>query len=213
MQINLPLKTERLILRDFVESDWPAVHCYASDVEVVRFMAWGPNDEEATRANMQRRLDDQRANPRYSFELAVMLKSGGQLIGGGRLNIADAKSRQGRIAYIFNRNYWGRGYATEAASAIIAFGFEQLGMHRIFATCDPRNTASAHVLEKIGMRREGHHREDQWRRGEWRDSYLYAILEQEWRNNARHLKRKKILDLEGKVKWIGNLSEMRKSRI
>jgi RimJ/RimL family protein N-acetyltransferase len=142
-----------------------------------------------------------------------MLKSDGQLIGGCRLNIADAKSRQGRIAYLFNRNYWGRGYATEATAAIIAFGFEQLGMHRIFATCDVKNFASARVLEKVGMRREGLRREDELLRGEWRDSYLYAILEQEWRNNARHLKRKKILELKGKVKWTGNLSEMRKKRI
>jgi hypothetical protein len=86
-------------------------------------------------------------------------------------------------------------------------------MHRIYASCDQRNIASAHILEKLKMRKEGLRKENELLRGEWRDSYLYAILEQEWRNNARHLKRKKILELKGKVKWVGNLSEMRKSRI
>ncbi len=180
MKIGLPLETERLILRDFAESDWPAVHCYASDTEVVRFEPWGPNDEEATRAFIQRNLDQQRSNPRYGFDLAVTLKGDGQLIGACGINISNPESRQAWIGYVYNRNYWGRGYATEAASAIIAFGFKQLGLHRIFAACDPDNLASARVLEKIGMRKEGCRREDKWLRGKWRDTYLYAILEQEW---------------------------------
>lgn len=81
MQINLPLETERLILRDFVESDWPAVHCYASDVEVVRFMQWGPNDEAETQGYIKRKLDDQKNDPRNSYDLAVTTKADRQLIG------------------------------------------------------------------------------------------------------------------------------------
>jgi RimJ/RimL family protein N-acetyltransferase len=159
------------------------VHCYATDREVVRFMQWGPNDEEATRAYIQRKLVQQSSNPRFGYDLAVTIKTDHQLIGGCSINISNSESCQAWIGYIFNRNYWGRGYATEAALAIIAFGFGQLGLHRIFATCDFDNIASAHILEKIGMRREGLRREDEWLRGEWRDSYLYAILEQEWRSS------------------------------
>ena len=63
--------------------------------------------------------------------------------------------------------------------AIVEFGFSKLGLHRIFGTCDPANTASVRLLEKVGMQREGHLREHKWGKGKWRDSFLYAILEQE----------------------------------
>jgi ribosomal-protein-alanine N-acetyltransferase len=77
------------------------------------------------------------------------------------------------------RRYWGQGYATETGKALLTFGFDGLGLHRIFATCDPANVPSAHVLEKIGMQREGRIREHKWAKRRWRDSLLYAILDYE----------------------------------
>jgi ribosomal-protein-alanine N-acetyltransferase len=76
--------------------------------------------------------------------------------------------------------YWGRGYVTEAARALVAAGFRELRLHRVTATCQPENTGSARVLEKLGMTREGHLRRHVWQRDRWRDSYLYAVLEDEW---------------------------------
>ena len=76
---------------------------------------------------------------------------------------------------------WGRGYTTEAARAMIDFGFRELGLHRIWADCDPRNVASWRVLEKLGLRREAHLRQNARIKGEWVDSLLYAILDREWR--------------------------------
>jgi len=178
--LALPLQTERLVLRDFREGDWEAVHRYACDPQVVRYMKWGPNSEEETKAFVQRALSTQQEDPRRAFELAVTLKETGALIGACSLHVSRPEHRQGWIGYCFHRAYWGRGYGTEAASVLIALGFEQLGLHRIFATCDARNLASARVLEKAGMRREGHLRHDEWLRGEWRDTYLYAILEHQW---------------------------------
>ena len=81
------------------------------------------------------------------------------------------------------------GYATEASEALLAFGFDKLELHRVIATCDVGNASSARVLEKIGMRREAQFREDAWIRGVWRDSYLYAILEEEWRAVSREKNR------------------------
>ncbi len=179
MAINLPLQTDHLLLRDFVEKDIPAVHCYASDPEVVRYMAWGPNTERDTRDAVKRWLAEQASEPRLSFSLAIVLRAEEHLIGSCSIRVSDQESRAGHIGYCLNRDYWGRGYASEAARALVAFGFGQLGLHRIFATCDTRNLASARVLEKAGMRREGHLREHKRIRGEWRDSYLYAILEHE----------------------------------
>ena len=95
--------------------------------------------------------------------------------------MSNPDNPEGWIGYSLNRKFWGQGYATEAAEALVKFGFGQLNLHRIFATCDPFNVASARVLEKAGMQREGHFRQHKWVKGKWRDSLLYAILDCEWR--------------------------------
>jgi RimJ/RimL family protein N-acetyltransferase len=173
------LETERLILREFEENDRQAIQEYASDPEVVRYIGWGPNTEKDTQEFLQRAFDRQREQPRTEYELAVVLKAENRLIGGGGIYI-NPDHKEAELGYTLNRRFWGQGYATEAARAFVAFGFEELGLHRVYATCDPANTASARVMEKIDMQREGHLREHRWMKGRWRDSYLYAILEQEW---------------------------------
>ena len=177
----MQLTTERLILREFAESDWQAVHEYGADPEVVRFMLWGPNTEDETRAFVARAMESARKEPRRDHEMAVTLRQGGRLIGGCGLNLGPPANRAAMIGYCFHRAYWGHGYATEAARALVGFGFGTLGLHRIWATCEPDNAASAHVLEKLGMLREGLMRQDGYVRGTWRDSLLYAVLEGEWR--------------------------------
>lgn len=180
----LPLATQRLTLRDFEEGDWEAVHAYACDPEVVRYMTWGPNSEEDTRAFIARKLEDRRQEPRTTHDLAVVLTSKGRVIGSCGLVVPRPGTGEGWIGYCYHRDYWGRGFATEAARAIVGFGFEELGTHRIFATCDAENVASARVMAKLGMRREGHFLRNEWVKGRWRDTYLYAILAEEWRAHA-----------------------------
>ena len=111
----------------------------------------------------------------------MTLASSGELIGACGLTIISVERLQTAIGYAYRRDVWGRGYATEAARALVAFGFEQLGMHRIFSYVDVDNVASARVLEKAGMQREGLVRHDAFMHGQWRDSYLYAILEDDRR--------------------------------
>ena len=180
LNATLPLETERLTLRDFEGADWAAVHRYASDYHVVRFMAWGPNNEQETRAFVARAIAYGAETPRTRYQLAVTQNGGGGLIGGCGLVVSAPESRAGWIGYCFRRDVWGRGFATEAARALLAFGFEHLGLHRIFATCDTENLASARVLEKCGMVREGRLREHKWIKERWRDSFLYAVLDREW---------------------------------
>ena len=102
------------------------------------------------------------------------------MIGACGIHISSPSNREGWIGYCYNRKYWGDGYATEVAIVIIGFGFKHLNLHRIFATCDPNNIGSVKVLEKIGMSREGGLRDHKYQREEWRDSFLYSILEQEY---------------------------------
>jgi ribosomal-protein-alanine N-acetyltransferase len=178
---TIALLTERLLLRDFVEADWRAVHLYGSDPDVVRFMPWGPNSEEDTKAFVARALSAQADSPRTKHELAVVLREEGRLIGGCGIRVSGPADRRADMGYCLHSGFWGKGYATEVAEALLAFGFDRLALHRIIATCDVGNAASARVLEKVGMRREAYFREDSWIRGVWRDSYLYAVLEDEWR--------------------------------
>jgi RimJ/RimL family protein N-acetyltransferase len=178
----LPLETERLLLREFRPGDEADIHEYASDVEVVRFTDWGPNDLATTKANLTRRLEEQRQWPRDSIEPAVELRSDCRVIGTMRLTVLDRHNGTADFGYVLNRRYWMNGYATEGARALLDVAFLRLGVHRVWATCDMRNHASFRVMEKLGMRREALFQKDVLQKGEWRDSYLYAVLAEEWRH-------------------------------
>jgi [ribosomal protein S5]-alanine N-acetyltransferase len=175
-----PIETERLVLREYVADDIDAVHAYASDPAVVEFMLWGPNTPDETAQFVERAIQCSTERPRTTFGLALTLRDGGTLLGGCGLHIREPAHSAAEIGYCLARPAWGRGYATEAAGALLEFGFVQLGLHRIYAMCDTRNVASSRVLAKCGMRREGHFVEDVRHRGAWRDSLYYAILEREW---------------------------------
>jgi [ribosomal protein S5]-alanine N-acetyltransferase len=175
-----PIETERLSLREFRASDESDIHAYASDPEVVRLMIWGPNTPEQTRTYLRRALARQDEWPRPSVGLAMELGSQRRMIGSIELRIQDEANRAADIGYVLTRSEWGRGYMSEAVGAILDVAFRRLELHRVWATCDPRNHASYRVMEKVGMRREAHFRKDVMEKGEWRDSYLYAILAEEW---------------------------------
>jgi len=185
--VQLPLKTQRLLLRDFVEADWQPVHFYASDPEVFRYVEGGPLNDEQTRISIQKAIASQSEDPRLDFRLAVTLKEEGKVIGDARIRTLDPNLHpayrllgQAYIGFSLNPHYWRKGYASEVARALLAFGFDQLRLHRIFAWCDAENLASARVLEKVGMRREGVLRKNWTLKGEWRDALLYAMIESEW---------------------------------
>jgi RimJ/RimL family protein N-acetyltransferase len=178
-QLMKAIETKRLLLRDLVWSDLRAVHEYASDPDVVRFVRWGPNTEAETRGFIERSISAQNEKPRRDFDFAIALKNTGKLIGCCGIHVSNPENREGWIGYCLNGNFWGKGYATESAQELVKFGFEKLNLHRILANCDPENLASARVLEKSGMKKEGHLREHAWSKGKWRDSDIYAILEQD----------------------------------
>lgn len=178
--LALPIETPRLQLRDFREADVEAVHAYASLDEVARFMIWGPNTLAQSRAAIDGFIEDQRAKPRVVFDLAIVLKPKKHVIGGAGLRIVDWESRTGDLGYVLHPDYWGHGLAEEAARALLEAGFLELGLRRIVASCDQRNRASARVMEKLGMRREGAFRQSRLIQDHWRDEYLYAILAEEF---------------------------------
>ena len=174
------LTTDRLRLREFVAADWQAVRAYQSDPRYLRFYQWEERSEADVRAFVQMFIGFQQEAPRRTFQLAITLPESGELIGNCGIRVRDPAARAADIGYELDPRFWGHGYATEAARAMLAYGFGPLDLHRITAECLAENTASAHVLEKIGMRREGHLRENIWMKGRWWDTLHYAILASEW---------------------------------
>jgi len=175
-----PIRTERLVLRDFRRRDFDDVHAYGSDPEVARYMDWVPNTPDQTREFLARAFDQQSLWPRFGFGLAIVHATAGRVIGSIGLHLRDGPNRTAEIGYCLSREFWRQGLASEAARALVDVGFRTLELHRIFATCDVRNTASFGLMERLGMRREGCFKQDRQIKGELRDTYLYAALASDW---------------------------------
>lgn len=181
----MQLETARLRMRDFVAEDWPAVQAYQSDPLYLRYNHWTERTEADVRNFVEMFIDHQRAHPRTKFQLALVLKAEGRLVGNCDIRIENVEQREASIGYELDSRYWGQGLATEAAQRIVRFGFEPLKLHRIWAQCVAVNVGSAHVLHKIGMKQEGGLREKEWIKGEWHDHLLFAILDHEWRAHGQ----------------------------
>jgi RimJ/RimL family protein N-acetyltransferase len=177
----MKLETERLILRDFVEDDWQRVLEYQSDPLYLRYYEWTERTPEAVQEFIGMFLDQPNQNPRTMFQLAVTLKSNKLLIGNCGVRMDKISDVEADIGYELDPKYWNHGYATEAAHAIVDFGFRHFGVHRIWASLVADNAGSAHVLEKLGMKLEGRFREKAYYKDRWWDTLIYAILSEEWK--------------------------------
>jgi RimJ/RimL family protein N-acetyltransferase len=175
MLISMQFCTERLLLREFNANDLEDKFAFESDPIVVKYVCYGPYSREECRQDLEFHIAHQSASPRRYYHLGLVLPATNRLIGWCGLELKAENKREGEIGYALNRNYWGNGYMFEAAQAVLTFGFEQLKLHRIFATCHPANHASIRVLEKLNMRYEGRLPEQKKCRGEWRDTLIYAL--------------------------------------
>jgi RimJ/RimL family protein N-acetyltransferase len=183
-------ETERLVLREIDEDDFDAIHGYASDPEVVQYVPWGPNTEEDTHDFIARTMTSAAAEPRLEYVFGVELREEPGMLGTVGLYLRPADPDQAMLGYAYGSPAWGRGIATEAALAVVELGFDVLGLRRIWASCDPDNTASRRVLEKVGMTIEGLLRADMIIRGDVRDNLVWGILEPEWRERADRTERR-----------------------
>lgn len=177
-----PIETARLTLRPLEDGDLNDLVEFYSRPEVVQFLYW----EVRSLAETKQALDQKKLITRLTEEgaglvLAVVLKATGKVIGEVTLFWRSQEHRQGEVGYIFNPDYQGYGYATEAATVMLALGFDELKLHRIYGSCDARNVASYKLMERLGMRREAYFVHNEIFKGEWGDELIYAILEDEWR--------------------------------
>jgi RimJ/RimL family protein N-acetyltransferase/uncharacterized damage-inducible protein DinB len=173
---------ERLDLREVTVSDAGAALAWATDADWFRWLPYeSVNTLDQETAFFAEMVADAHATPRLQYHLGVVVKDAGpDIVGVVRLGVTSIEHLTGDIGYGIRRDLWGRGLTTEAVRLLVDFGFRQLGLHRIFAYHHPENVASGRVLQKVGMTKEGQLRHNMLAHGQWRDSVVYAVLEDEW---------------------------------
>ncbi|GAA0959581.1 GNAT family protein [Kribbella koreensis] len=173
------LDLSKITLRPLQQGDWPRIHEWASLEESCRYQPWGPNTEAETEAFVSAAIASARVDPRTRFAWVATHPVTG-VLGIGELNIRHAAWKRGEISYSVHPDHWGQGVASEIARILLQFGFEDRQLERIEATCDPRNSASAAVLKRIGMTYEGILRRTVLIRTGWRDSKMHSMIRPEW---------------------------------
>jgi len=165
-------ETERLILRRFEQQDMEGLFDYLSDSVTLEFEPYSPMNRQETRQELERRILDPEM-------IAVERKQDGALL--GNLYLGRREFNSFELGYVFNRKFWGHGYAKESADALIRHTFSQ-GAHRIYAMCDPLNPNSWHLLESLHFRREAHYLQDVYFWSDengnplWKDTFVYGLL-------------------------------------
>lgn len=178
---TFPLRTERLLLRPFVDTDLDAFHDIYRREEVARYLYAEPRSLEQSSEYLERVKTMTSFDTEWrATRLAAVLPDSGAVIGDISLRQVGDGQGQGEIGFVINPDHQRRGYATEACAALMRLGFEELGLHRVVGRADPRNAASVGVMERLGMRREAHFRENEFIKGKWGDEVVYAILATEW---------------------------------
>jgi RimJ/RimL family protein N-acetyltransferase len=176
-----PVETDRLTLRPFIAADFEAMYAMRSDPEVARYLYQEPLSAQETRDSLARKM----ALPAWADEgdwlgAAVVERESGLTVGDVALHWVSERDRTAEIGFTFEPRWQGKGFATEAARALVDWAFTSAGMHRVIGRTEARNAASARVLEKLGMRLEAHLVENEWIKGEWQSEFVYAVLDREW---------------------------------
>ena len=173
------LESERLLLRRFADGDLLPFLAYLNDPLVARYQNWESYGEQQARDVIERQKSLEPGLPGEWFTFALELKETRALVGHIALKTQE-DNRQAEIGFTLAREYHGKGLAFEAASRVLEYLFINLEMHRVTAITDCQNHRSAALLNRLGMRREGHFIQNIWFKGKWGDEYLYAVLREEW---------------------------------
>ena len=181
-----PVRTSRLLLRPLTEADTDALLEYRSLPEVCRYVPFVPMD----RAAVAQRLAGAWARTEITAEgqgviLGMEVAETGRLVGDVNLYLHSREHRAAEVGWVLSPHHSGRGYATEAAHAILHLAFDDLKVHRVTARVDARNLASGRLAQRLGMRQEALLIENEWFKGGWSDEIDFALLESEWVSQHR----------------------------
>lgn len=177
---RLPIEVGPLLLRRTAYEDHDDFCELLSQPEVHQFDYDEPWTAENVAWMLQQQTTIRIGDPGVDLRFAVIVRSDCKVIGNCLLHITDILNHTAEFGIALNRGFWDRRYGALATHAALGFGFGRMGLHRIFAATDPQNERCWKMLERVGMRREGHHK--QWRKmkGDWIDDYIYAMLAEEW---------------------------------
>ena len=176
----MEIATERLVLREFGQEDWRAVLDYQRDPLYLRFYPWKDRSEAEVRDFVEMFCGWQTEQPRRRFQLAIVLREDGRLIGNCGIRRKIDNDWEADLGYELAPQYWGCGYATEAGRAMVDFGFRELGLRRISSWCIADNIASVRVLERLGFGNEGRLTRNEYFKGQWWDTLLFGLLADDW---------------------------------
>jgi RimJ/RimL family protein N-acetyltransferase len=172
------IESQRLILRRFAKTDLEPFLAYLNDPLVARYQSWESYTEQQAREVIEQQENLVPGLPGKWFTFALELKESKTLIGHVALKMLD--DRQAEMGFTMARSFHGKGLAFEAASSVLDYVFTNLKLHRVIAITDCENERSFALLNRLGMRREGHFIENIWFKGKWGSEYSYAILREEW---------------------------------
>jgi RimJ/RimL family protein N-acetyltransferase len=173
---GLPILTERLVLRLRQPDDTPDLHALYGRADVAEYLLTPPLERD----EVEEMLAERARSPEDGFGLVLDLD--GRAI--GEVALMSRGPTQAELSWVIHPDHGGRGLVTEAVRELIRLGFDHVGLHRIYAELDARNTASARLCERLGMRQEAHRLADYWSKGEWTDTLQYAVLATEWRGGS-----------------------------
>jgi len=174
------LFTQRLIIRRLVHSDAEALYAYRTEPEVLRFQTWAPASVQEVRSFIERLRAIEPMTPGEWFQIGIALRTTGELVGDFGLQARADEPRLVEVGITLAPRFQRQGLAAEALRALLGFLFTQTETHRVHCSVDPQNHSCLRLLEKVGMRREGHLIESLWLKGAWVDDVICAMLRKEW---------------------------------
>jgi len=184
-KLELPIPTERLLLRRLAENDAESLAEGFSEEETFRYCEASPSDEATIQKWLREIAGSTLTTSCHALYLGLSLQSTEKLIGYVTVTSPELDHAEAALHAFVNPKFQKQGYGTEAIRAAIDFCFEQAGMHRLSAACHVKNMAARRMLEKAGMRLEGEFRENWFLRGEWVSTAYYGILESEYAQSTQ----------------------------
>ena len=174
-------KTNRLHIRELTFADIDNVHKLHSLPETDEFNTLGiPENIQTTENILNEWLKTQQQEPRNSYIFSIKKNDTNEFIGLIAINLGKINYKTAEVWFKIHKDYWRKGYTSEALTRILKYGFIDLKLHRIEAGCAVENSASSKTLEKVGFQREGMKRKNLPIRGVWKDTYFYGILEEDF---------------------------------
>ncbi|UXY33226.1 GNAT family N-acetyltransferase [Streptomyces sp. HUAS TT20] len=169
---------DHVVLREFTRDDAADVLAIIGDDKVTTWLSFDSRDRDQAVAMIEGTLERAQQEPRTEFYLGVTKRDDDRVIGFARIGLSGVQA--GKLGYAIAAKEWGRGYARDAARALVTYAFKEIGLHRITAAIGPDNAASIAVVQQLGFTREGVLRDHVFTNGAWRDSALFSVLAHEW---------------------------------